>query len=214
MLNSMLTTIEAHYQDTGPFTGLDTLSAPVRDALLQVDRRAFVPGATAALAEVDSALPIGCGQTISQPFIVALMTQLLGVQPYHRVLEIGTGSGYQTAVLSRLVHELYSVEIIGELAQQARLRLQRLGYANVSILNRDGYYGLPELAPFDRILIAAAVAEIPPPLLGQLRSGGRLLAPVGAPGAIQQLVMVERRGDGLEARAILPVSFVPFARVH
>jgi protein-L-isoaspartate(D-aspartate) O-methyltransferase len=214
MANAMLTTIEAHYRDTRLFTGIEGMAEWVRKALAQVDRRAFVPPVTTALAETDSALPIGCGQTISQPFVVALMTQLLAPQPFHRVLEIGTGSGYQAAVLSGLVAELYSLEIIDELAEQARERLQRLGYHNATVLNRDGYYGLPELAPFDGILVTAALEEIPPPLLKQLRSGGRLVAPVGPADGIQQLVVVENQPDGQDRRAVLPVNFVPFVRAH
>jgi protein-L-isoaspartate(D-aspartate) O-methyltransferase len=214
MANAMLATIEAHYRDTCLFTGLDALTESVRDALQQVDRRAFVPPVTTALAESDSALPIGCGQTISQPFVVALMTQLLAPQPFHRVLEIGTGSGYQAAVLAHLVAELYSLEIIDNLAEAARDRLQRLGYHNATVLNRDGYYGLPELGPFDGIVITAALEDIPPPLLKQLRCGGRLVAPLGPTDGIQQLVIVEHRSDGWERRAVLPVNFVPFTRAH
>jgi protein-L-isoaspartate(D-aspartate) O-methyltransferase len=196
------------------FTGLDTLAEPVREALEQVDRRAFVSPITTVLAETDSALPIGCGQTISQPFVVALMTQLLAPQPFQRVLEIGTGSGYQAAVLSRLVAELYSLEIIDELADQARQRLHDLGYHNVTVLQRDGYYGLPELAPFDGIVVTAALEEIPPSLLRQLRSGGRLVAPVGPADGIQQLQVVDNHPDGPDCRTVLPVCFVSLTRSH
>jgi protein-L-isoaspartate(D-aspartate) O-methyltransferase len=214
-MSPMLATIEAHFRDTGLFTGLGALAEPVREALLAVDRRHFVPAVNAALAQADSALPIGWGQTISQPFVVALMTQLLDIRPEHRVLEIGTGSGYQTAVLSRLAASVYSLEIIAELATQARSRLQRLGYDNIEVRNGDGYHGLAGEAPFDRILIAAAVVEIPPPLLAQLCPGGRLVAPVGAARGLQQLVAVDKKNGGLITRhTVLPVDFVPFTRAH
>lgn len=214
MPNTMLTTIEAHYRDTSVFTGLTELAMPVRAALAGVERRAFVPAVTTALAETDSALPIGCGQTISQPFVVALMTQLLGVQPFHRVLEIGTGSGYQAAVLARLAAEVYTLEIIDELAEEARQRLGEQGCYNVTVLQRDGYHGLPELAPFDGILVTAALEVVPPPLLTQLRAGGRLVAPVGPPAGIQQLLVLENHPDGMDIRSVLPVSFVAFTRAH
>lgn len=215
MQTSFLAAIEDHYRETASFTGLDALSERVREALATVDRRLFVPAGSRAFAERDAALPIGCGQTISQPFIVALMTQLLALQPYHRVLEIGTGSGYQGAVLAQLAAEVYSIEVVEPLAEAARERFRRLGYGNIEVYHRDGWHGLPEQAPFDAIIITAAVEELPPPLLQQLRPGGRLVAPVGPPRGVQQLTLTEYEPDTEpRPRQILPVGFVPFSRDH
>lgn len=215
MNENMLDAIDAHYRDTCPYTGCNALADPVRDALARVDRRHFVPAERGALALADAALPIGCGQTISQPFIVALMTQLLGPQPFHSVLEIGTGSGYQAAVLSQLVSKVHSIEIIGELANNAADRLQALGYNRVEVHCGDGYHGLPLLAPFDGIIITAAVASVPVSLIEQLRVGGRLVAPIGQPHQVQQLVVMEKQlGGEISTRNVLPVSFVPFTRAH
>jgi protein-L-isoaspartate(D-aspartate) O-methyltransferase len=211
----MLADIEAHYQDTYRFTGMSVLSEDVRMAMESVDRSLFVPQDQAMQAHQDSALSIGHGQTISQPFIVALMTQLLSPQSYHSVLEIGTGSGYQAAVLSRLVAQVYSVEIIGTLAIQAAENLSRNGFNNVHIDVGDGYDGWVEKEPFDSILITAAIPEIPDPLFNQLREGGRMVLPLGSSSGIQQLVVVEKTIDGTQdVRQVLPVNFVPFTRAH
>jgi protein-L-isoaspartate(D-aspartate) O-methyltransferase len=181
----------------------------VLSALRQVERHLFVPEAMRAEAYGDRPLPIGHGQTISQPYIVALMTELAAVRPGARVLEVGTGSGYQAAVLSLLAREVCTIEIVAPLAEEARERLARLGFANVTVRAGDGYQGWPERAPFDAILVTAAPPEIPEPLLRQLAPGGRLVAPVGPEGGVQELLVVERTPAGLTRRAVLPVRFVP-----
>jgi protein-L-isoaspartate(D-aspartate) O-methyltransferase len=172
-----------------------------------VERHRFVPDALRAQAYDDRPLPIGQGQTISQPYIVALMTELAAVRPGARVLEIGTGSGYQAAVLSLLAGEVYTIEIVEPLAREARERLARLGHQNVSVRAGDGYRGWLEKAPFDAILLTAAPPQIPGPLLEQLAPGGRLVAPVGD--AAQELVLVEKTPSGLRRRSIVRVAFVP-----
>jgi len=181
----------------------------VLDAMRKVERHLFVPEPVRAAAYGDHPLPIGHDQTISQPYIVALMTELARVKPGARVLEIGTGSGYQAAVLSLLAREVYSVEIVAPLAAEADERLARLGYRNVTVRSGDGYRGWPEHAPFDAILVTAAPPEIPQPLLDQLAMGGRLVAPVGPEGRVQDLVVVERTGEGLRRWTVAPVRFVP-----
>ena len=158
-------------------------------------------------------LPIGHGQTISQPYIVALMTELLDAGPEARVLEVGTGSGYQAAVLARLARHVYTIEIVEPLARRAAGDLKRLGFQNVTVRAGDGYKGWPEHAPFDGIIVTAAPAQIPPPLLAQLRPGGRLVIPVGPEGGIQSLMLVEKGLDGkIARRSIIAVRFVPFTR--
>ncbi len=179
----------------------------VLSALRAVPRHLFVPEALRPVAYGDHPLPIGHGQTISQPYIVALMTELARVRPGARVLEVGTGSGYQAAVLSLLAAEVCSIEIVEPLAREAGERLARLGYRNVSVRAGDGYAGWPEKAPFDAILVTAAPPEIPGPLLAQLGPGGRLVAPVGE--GEQDLVLVERTAGGLVRRSVAPVRFVP-----
>jgi protein-L-isoaspartate(D-aspartate) O-methyltransferase len=182
----------------------------VLEALRSVPRHRFVGPAERPYAYQDGPLPIGHGQTISQPYIVAVMTELLRPEPGDRVLEIGTGSGYQAAVLSRLVERVYSIEIVPELAAGARATLAELGISNVEVVTGDGYAGLPEHAPFDGILLTAAPPEIPQPLLDQLAPGGRLVAPVGR--ADQELRLVERTPEGLRTQRLFPVRFVPFVR--
>lgn len=181
----------------------------VLQALRAVPRHRFVPERLARSAYADNPLPIGEGQTISQPYIVALMTETLGVEEDDRVLEIGTGSAYQAAVLAELAAEVYSIEIRGPLAESAAALLRELEYANVRTRHADGYYGWPEAAPFDHIMITAAVDHVPPPLLEQLADGGRLVLPLGNPFAHQSLVVVTRTGDGFRLREILGVLFVP-----
>ena len=183
----------------------------VLDAMAAVPRHEFVPVAFRRFAYQDEPLPIGYGQTISQPFVVAFMTEQLEPQPTDRVLEIGTGSGYQAAVLSQLVAEVYTVEIIAPLANRARVDLERLGYHNVKVHTGDGYQGWPEHAPFDAIIVTCAPEHIPPPLVDQLKEGGRMVIPVGPPG-FQQLYLLQKRGTRLEERAIVPVYFVPMIR--
>ena len=179
----------------------------VLEVMRKVPRHRFVPETLRNQAYDDRPLPIGNGQTISQPYIVGTMTELLDPAIGDTVLEIGTGSGYQAAVLSELVHRVYSIEIIDELANSARKKLTELGYSNVVVISGDGYRGLPEKAPFDGIIVTAAPEEIPQPLIDQLAVGGRLVIPVG--GMAQELVVLERTSEGIQSRRVLPVRFVP-----
>jgi protein-L-isoaspartate(D-aspartate) O-methyltransferase len=181
-------------------------------AMRTVPRHRFVPPALVSRAYDDSPMPIGHGQTISQPFIVAHMTEALDIQRLHNVLEIGTGSGYQAAVLGELARTVYTIEIVPELARGAAATLKALGYSNVHVRAGDGYAGWPEHSPFDRIMLTAAPEEIPRPLIDQLAPGGRLLAPVGEQGAVQWLTIVEKTPQGVTQRRTLPVRFVPFTR--
>jgi protein-L-isoaspartate(D-aspartate) O-methyltransferase len=181
-------------------------------AVRKVPRHRFVPPELIPRAYDDRPLPIGQGQTISQPFIVAYMTEALGVEPAHKVLEIGTGSGYQAAVLGELARTVYTIEIVSELAQRAASTLKMLGYHNVHVRAGDGYAGWAEQAPFDRIIVTAAPEEIPKPLIDQLGAGGRLIAPVGAQGSTQWLTIADKTAQGLTRRRTLPVTFVPFTR--
>jgi protein-L-isoaspartate(D-aspartate) O-methyltransferase len=178
-------------------------------AMRAVPRHLFVPQQIVNAAYEDTPLPIGEGQTISQPYIVALMTELLEAGPEDRVLEIGTGSGYQAAVLSGLVREVFSIEIKEGLQHRAAETLQRLGYRNVRTLFADGYFGWPGEPPFDGILITAAVDHVPPPLLAQLKDGGRMVLPLGSPWAVQELVVVTKKGEAYTLRHVLGVLFVP-----
>jgi len=176
-------------------------------ALREVPRHEFVPEASAGEAYGDFPLPIGHGQTISQPYIVAFMTEALGLRGGERVLEIGTGSGYQSAVLAKIAGTVYTIEIVPELAEEARERLARLGYRNVRVRAGDGYLGWPEAAPFDAIIVTAAAPRIPEPLKHQLAEGGRLVVPVGDED--QELIVVTRHGSAFDERRVLPVRFVP-----
>jgi protein-L-isoaspartate(D-aspartate) O-methyltransferase len=178
-----------------------------------VPRHRFVPPAQAPLAYENRPLPIGEGQTISQPFVVALMTGLLDPAPDDIVLEVGTGSGYQAAVLAEIVRTVHTIEIVEPLGMRARQRLQELGYQNVEVRIGDGYRGWPEAAPFDAIVVTAAAPEIPQPLVDQLKPGGRMVIPVGRAGGAQQLLVVDKRPDGaITITRTLPVRFVPFTR--
>jgi protein-L-isoaspartate(D-aspartate) O-methyltransferase len=179
----------------------------VLDAMRHVERHFFVPKNLRDMAYSDQPLPIGHGQTISQPYIVALMTELLCVEPADTVLEIGTGSGYQAAVLSRMVSHVYSIEIIETLADKARNLLNELGYENITVKTGDGYLGWPEHAPFDGIIVTAAPPRIPPPLLEQLAVGGKMVVPVGD--AFQELQVVARADTGYRIQKSIPVRFVP-----
>ena len=182
--------------------------AAVLNAMRTVPRHLFVPPPLRTMASGDYPLSIGYGQTISQPYIVAFMSELLDLRPQHRVLEIGTGSGYQAAVLSLLAKEVYTIEIVPALARGSAALLKQLGYANVSVREGDGYQGWREQAPFDRIILTAAPPEVPKPLTDQLKPGGRLVAPVGA--GYQELVVIDKRADGtLQRRSSIPVRFVP-----
>ncbi len=187
----------------------DITDQQVLDAIARVPRTEFVPPELRERAFFDIPLPIGYGQTISQPYVVALMTQLLQLKPQDRVLEIGTGSGYQTAILAELAREVYSVEAIKALAETARERLQRLGYTNVHILHGDGALGWPEHAPYDAIIVTAAPEQMPPALVSQLADGGRMVIPVGPEYTEQMLQLVEKRRGHVRTRSIAPVRFVP-----
>lgn len=186
--------------------------ADVLRAMETVPRHEFVPEEWLAQAYQDHPLPIGNGQTISQPYIVAAMTELAQIKRGDRVLEIGTGSGYQAAVLAMLTDQVYSVEIIPALAESAAARLQRLGYTQVVTKNADGYFGWEEHAPFDAILVTAASDHIPPPLVAQMKDGGRMIIPVGPAGGYQTLWRVNKRGDKTAAENIMGVLFVPLTR--
>jgi protein-L-isoaspartate(D-aspartate) O-methyltransferase len=194
---------------------------PVRDsrvlrALRRVPRHEFVPAPLRSAAYQDRPLPIGNDQTISQPYMVAKMTELLRPQPGHRVLEVGTGSGYQAAVLAVLVKDVYTIEIVAPLAEQARQRLERLGYANVHVRAGDGYLGWPEAAPFDSIVVTAGATHLPPPLLEQLKPGGRMVIPLGQPPYGLELRVVHRgqTPQDLRIERIMPVAFVPLTGGH
>jgi len=179
-------------------------------AMAKVPREEFVAQDSRAASYTDQPLPIGYGQTISQPFIVAFMTEQLRLAPGDRVLEIGTGSGYQAAILAELVAEVYSIEIIEPLAKTAEVTLQRLGYKNVNVKAGDGYKGWPEHAPFDAVTVTCAPDHVPRPLVDQLKEGGRMIIPVGGFGD-QELYLLEKKNGQLEQRAVLPVRFVPMA---
>lgn len=192
------------------YLGKTALDPRVTAALLAVRRHDFVPLAYRSEAYENHPLPIGHGQTISQPFIVAIMTDLLRTEPGHRVLEIGTGCGYQAAVLSRLVARVYSIETVAPLAAEAGERLRRLGFTNVEVRHGDGYAGWPEAAPFDRILVTAAAPRLPQALVDQLAPGGRMLIPLGPRGGDQDLVAIAKDAAGqVDQRSVLPVAFVP-----
>lgn len=190
----------------------DVEDARVLEAMRSVPRHRFVPPDLAAFAYADRPLPIGRGQTISQPYIVAYMSELLAAAPHHRVLEVGTGSGYQAAVLAKLAKEVYTIEIVPELARTAAATLKELGYANVRVREGDGYAGWPEHAPFDRIIVTAAPEKIPQPLIDQLAAGGRLVIPVGEQHDTQWMTVVEKTASGVVQRKTIPVAFVPFTR--
>jgi protein-L-isoaspartate(D-aspartate) O-methyltransferase len=199
-----------------PSLGAPPIQDPrVLKAMRRVPRHAFVPFATRLLAYRDTPLPIGHGQTISQPYVVAYMTQLLELEPGDRVLEIGTGSAYQAAVLAEITDEVYTIEIVEPLAEQAARRLQDLGYTRVRTRKGDGYHGWPEAAPFDAVIVTAAAGHVPPPLWEQLAPGGRMVIPVGGTYEVQQLLLLTKQPDGSRvSRALMPVRFVPFTRAE
>lgn len=186
--------------------------AATLEAMRKVERHLFVPDSYQQRAYQDKPLPIGYGQTISQPFIVAMMTQMLDPKATDRILEIGTGSGYQAAVLGEIVAEVYTIEIVEQLGTKAKRLMSTLGYDNVEVVIGDGYNGLPEKAPFDAIVVTAAPEETPRPLIEQLKEGGKIIIPVGPPGAVQNLVLIEKRNGELVKTSLIPVRFVPFTR--
>ncbi len=206
----MVAEIEAMYAETRSLTGLPAMSPRVRAALGKVERHRLVPPEQRSLAYHNHPLPIGQGQTISQPYIVALSTDLIAPQPGHMVLEVGTGSGYQAAVLAETAGRVFSVEIIESLGKEAAERLKALGYNNIEIRIGDGYKGWPEKAPFDAIVVTAAAPRVPEALLEQLKPGGRLVIPVGEAGGAQDLLLIVKTAAGkFERKSILPVRFVP-----
>lgn len=209
-LQRMLKEIEREVNWTRHLIGKDSLDDRVMAAMKEVPRHEFLPEYLRYCAYDNGPAPIGSGQTISQPYIVALMSDLLNTKATDIILEIGTGSGYQAAILSQLVRQVYSVEIIEELATEARDRLNSLGYSNVAVRTDDGYFGWPEHAPYDGIIVTAAAPHIPQPLIDQLKVGARLVIPVGFPHSYQELMVVEKMADGeIKAQTILGVSFVP-----
>jgi protein-L-isoaspartate(D-aspartate) O-methyltransferase len=198
---------------TASYTGRAEFSPEVMAAIARVRRERFIEPGQEPLAYVNGPLPIGYGQTISQPYIVALMTDLLDLEPGHRVLEIGTGSGYQTAVLAELGTEVFGLEIVPELARRSAERLSAMGYRGLHLKEGDGNRGWPEAAPFDRILAAAAAVTVPPALIEQLAPGGRMVIPVGTGPLGQMLTLVVKDADGMVSeKPVLPVAFVPLTR--
>ena len=211
----MIAAIEADVRATASYINKKSFNMHVMQAMVTVPRHEFVHERMRSVAYENRPLPIGYGQTISQPYIVALMTDLLQPQPEHRVLEIGTGSGYQAAVLSELVAHVYSIEIIEKLGKSSAQRLSQLGYDNIETRIADGYMGWSEHAPFDGIIVTAAISHIPPPLVQQLEKGGRMVIPVGTRFQTQYLTLVEKDMQGtVTTRQVLPVIFVPFTGGH
>jgi protein-L-isoaspartate(D-aspartate) O-methyltransferase len=207
--------IERDVRETAEYLNRRKLDERVMATMASVPRHEFVRPEDRDLAYENRPLPIGFGQTISQPYIVAVMTDLLEPAKGCRALEVGTGSGYQAAVLSQLCDKVYTLEIVEGLGQQARTRLARLGYKNVDVRIGDGYYGWPEAAPFDVIVVTAVASHVPPPLLKQLKPGGRMVLPVGTRFTTQQLVLVRKLEDGrITTRQMLPVAFVPLTGGH
>ena len=209
----MVAEIAATARETGGETGRPVLGASVMAAMGKVPRHRFVPVLQDMFAYDNRPLPIGEGQTISQPYIVALMTDLLDPKPSDIVLEVGTGSGYQAAVLAEHVAKVDPIEIVEPLGKRAAKLLRDLGYRNVEVRIGDGYGGWPEAAPFDAIVVTAAPAAVPQPLIDQLRPGGKMIIPIGGPNEVQQLLLVQKQADGgATTKRTLPVRFVPLTR--
>jgi len=205
--------IAAMAQSTAYETGLPAFSKPIMAAMGKVERHRFVPSGQARYAYENRPLPIGHDQTISQPYIVALMTELVAPKPDHTVLEVGTGSGYQAAVLAELVAKVYTIEIVEPVGKQGAANLEAAGYTNVFPRIGDGYNGWPEVAPFDGILVTAAAPDVPPALVEQLKPGGRLVIPVGGRWDVQELLVIVKNADGSTTRkTTIPVRFVPLTR--
>jgi len=212
---SMISAIEKNVRLTRHYLDKSAFDQRVMDAMGKVPRHEFVPLASRDKAYENRPLPIGHGQTISEPYIVALMTDLIETKADDRVLEIGTGSAYQAAILAQLVDRVYSIEVIKPLAEQAAERLQRLAYNNVETRHGDGYYGWEEAAPFDAILVTAAASHVPPALIQQLKPGGKMVIPVGSRFMTQQLMFVEKALNGtVSTRQVMPVRFVPLTGDH
>lgn len=214
-IEGMLRDIRAEANYACRMTGRDKLNDQILEVMSRVPRQHFVGKQFSNHAFENSPLPIGSGQTISQPFIVALMTDLAAPQHTDKVLEVGTGSGYQTAILSQFVDHLYTIEIIPALAQASQYRLDQEGYRNISYMIGDGYYGWPELAPYDVIMVTAAVEIIPIPLIEQLAPGGRMILPVGKRHYTQDLILLQKDQSGeIQSSSLMPVTFVPLAGEH
>lgn len=210
-IQRLLDEIESEYKYTRSMTGKNSLDPKVKDALLAIPRDKFVPKSYIDSAFYNGPLPIGHGQTISQPYIVAIMTDLLELESDDVVLEIGTGSGYQASILSQLCKQVYTIEYVPALADMAKLQFEKLGYNNIECKAGNGYDGWPEHAPYDAIIVTAAATQIPEPLIEQLKPGGRMVIPVGRPYMHQELVLIEKDEHGqLESSDILGVVFVPF----
>ena len=206
----MVSEVEAMYAETRSETGLAAMSPAVRAAMGKVERHRLVQDAHRGAAYRNHPLPIGSGQTISQPYIVALSTDLLNLKSGETVLDVGTGSGYQAAVLAEIASKVYSIEIIPSLGEEARKRLEGLGYGNIEVRIGDGYQGWPEKAPFDAIVVTAAAPRVPPALVAQLKTGGRMVIPIGGESEVQYLKLIIKRADGgYDEKRVLPVRFVP-----
>ena len=213
--NEMVNTIEREVEATKGYLGKEKLDANVIAAIKEVKRHAFVPPHSIKYAYENRPLPIGYGQTISQPYIVAIMTDMLDLNSSDRVLEVGTGSGYQAAVLSMIAKEVYTVEVISELGLSAAKRVEKLGYKNIQTRIGDGYYGWKAHAPYDAIIVTAAAGNIPPPLIEQLKPGGRMVIPVKSFFQVQHLILITKNKNGvITTRQILPVRFVPLTGKH
>ena len=211
----MMQLIEQDVRETSQYINTDVLDSRVLDVLRKVPRHEFVSQDTLERAYHNIPLPIGYGQTISQPYIVAIMTDLLKLSEHDKVLEIGTGSGYQAAVLSQLVQDVYSIEIIEPLGKQAEQRFKQLGYKNITTKIADGYYGWEEHAPFNAIIVTAASSHIPHALIEQLKPGGKMIIPVGSNFMTQQLLLISKTDSGkIQTQQILPVRFVPLTGKH
>ncbi len=211
----MLATIDRMVAQTRQELDREHLGPAVRNAFAKVPRHELVPEALRRRAYFNEPLPIGFGQTISQPYIVAIMTELLELEAGDRVLEVGTGSGYQAAVLAEIVQQVYSIEIVPELAERARNDLARLGYTNIELRLGDGYFGWADASPFDGIVVTAAASHVPPPLVRQLKPGAKMIIPVGRSFFVQQLILVEKSEDNeVSSRLVMPVRFVPLTGRH
>jgi len=211
----LIRSIEQTVRETASYIGISKFDVRVMQVMADVPRHEFVPKMYQYLDYENQPLPIGYGQTISQPYIVALMTDLLQVKSTDKALEIGTGSGYQAAVLAELAGQVFTIEIIDELSKRARGVLEKQGYKNITTRTGDGYYGWKEHAPFDVIIVTATAGHIPPPLIRQLKPGGRMVIPVGSRFMVQQLVLIEKDEKGkVSSRQILPVRFVPLTGGH